>query len=321
MRLSPVLLVALTVASSPAAASWWSSDKPEYSSWDTKQLQSWLHEHNIDTPKGYSQQELQDLVSANWNSASSWTLEQYERAQKVFANAKDDAFDSWDESRLREFLLEQGVVAPSGPREQLVLAAKNHYRAYTNAASSFASTASSAASTAVYGDKTSQASKSATSFYGEATSFYGDATNSASSAAAQATESLARALDDSKDYVYSTWDDNQLRDYLVKKNVIKSNQEATRDQMLAYMRDSYAAVTNPIWQAWSDSYIVSRLSFCFRLLYSITVLSTNGSSPMDSSNPTSKRSVMRLLLGCRTITTLRSSRSGTRGPRATPATG
>lgn len=208
-----------------------------------------MHEHNIETPKGYSQKDLEDLVKSNWQSGSVWTRDQYDRAQQVFSNYKDSAFDTWDDSRLREFLLEQGVVAPSGPREKLVLAAKQYYRGYTDAAASYASTASHAASSAIYGDEKDQASKSATSLYSKAS-------NTVSSVAAQASETAVRALDDSKDYVYSTWDDNRLRSYLEEKGVIKTKQQATRDQLLAHMRDSYAKVSNPVWDAWSDSYMV-----------------------------------------------------------------
>ncbi|KAH8112080.1 hypothetical protein DFH11DRAFT_1706901 [Phellopilus nigrolimitatus] len=248
MRFISLFVVALTVASSPVGASWWSSDKPEYSSWDTSQLQTWLSEHNIKPPAGYSQKELQELVESNWASASSWSQDQYARAQQVFSDSKDTAFDTWDESRLRDFLLKQGVVAPSGPREKLVLAANQYYSGYTNAASSLASTASRTASTAVYGDSKYQASKSAGSLYSTAS-------GSATSVAAQASQSLVRALDDSKDYVYSTWDDNRLRGYLEEKGVIKPEQQTTRDQLLGYMRDSYASAAAPVWNAWSSSYI------------------------------------------------------------------
>lgn len=113
---------------------------------------------------------------------SAWTADQYQRAQTVFANIKESAFDTWDESKLREFLLEQGVVDPSGPREQLALLAKQKYAQYSSAASSY----SASASTAVYGDSNYQASKSVSSFI------------------AQATEDIARKVDDSRDYVYST---------------------------------------------------------------------------------------------------------------------
>lgn len=56
-----------------------------------------------------------------------------------------------------------------------------------------------------------------------------------------------------------SWDDNQLRSYLEKKGVIKTKQQATRDELLAKMQETYAKATNPVWQAWSDSYIVSTL--------------------------------------------------------------
>lgn len=138
-------------------------------------------------------------------SASQWTSEQLERAQVAFQNLKSDAFDSWDESKLREFLLEQGVVEPKGPREQLVLLAKQQYRQYNSAASSYSASMSSVAG---------QASKSATSLASEAsrtasTAVYGDskyqASKSASSFIAQATNDVSRTLDNSKDYVYSTY--------------------------------------------------------------------------------------------------------------------
>lgn len=252
MRLTPVLISALAVASTPVAASWWSSDsggKSDYTNWDTKQLQSWLDEHNIKAPSGTSQQELQELVAANWYSARAWSYDQYEKAQKVFADGKESAFDTWDDSQLRQFLLEQGVVAPTGPREKLVLAAKNYYNGYSNAASSYASTASSKVSTAIYGKPSDQA-------YHSGESLYNKATASASSAAVEATETFNRAFDDSKDYVYSTWDDNQLRSYLEEKGVIKSKQQVTRDKMLEHMRDTYAKVTNPVYEAYSNSYLV-----------------------------------------------------------------
>lgn len=182
---------------------------------------------------------MQDLVKENWDATNAWTQEQYDQAQKVFSDLKDTTFESWDESRLREFLLKQGVISPSGPREKLVLAAHQHYTAYSKAASSFASSASDCASTKVYGDPIHQASKSA------------------SSAAMQATQTVTRALDNSKDYVYSTWDDNRLRSYLEEKGVIKPQQQATREQLLSFMHDSYAKAAEPAWEAWSDSYIVS----------------------------------------------------------------
>ena len=62
------------------------------------------------------------------------------------------------------------------------------------------------------------------------------------------------------------WDDNHLRSYLEEKGIIKTKQQATRDELLAKMRETYAQAANPIWQAWSDSYIVSALPMYFQLV-------------------------------------------------------
>ncbi len=37
---------------------------------------------------------------------------------------------------------------------------------------------------------------------------------------------------------------------------MKTKQQATRNEMLQKMQDAYVKTTNPIWQAWSDSYMV-----------------------------------------------------------------
>lgn len=203
--------------------SWYASNTPEYSKWDTKQLQNWLEEHKVNVPKAYynSKEDLQNLVAENWWSYTTWTNDQYNSAQRSLQNLKDSTFESWDESRLREFLLEQGIVEPKGPRERLILLAKNHYNAYKNAGYSLSSTA----------------------------------TDTVSSFVSASTDDVLRTFDESKDYVYSSWDDSQMKDYLVSHGILKSDTQKTRDQYLKYMKEHYAAVADPVWEAWSDSYM------------------------------------------------------------------
>ncbi len=170
----------------------------EYTTWSTKELQNWLDAHNIPySSQSPSTADLQAAVKAHWDSTYTWSSDQYSKAQVAFTNLKADAFDSWDESRLREFLLEQGVVNPSGPREQLVLLAKQKWRQYSSLASVYSKTASRSAS-----------SLSSTASKGASTAMYGDswyqASKSASSIMAQATNHVGTTLDDTKDYVYST---------------------------------------------------------------------------------------------------------------------
>ncbi|KAG6884899.1 hypothetical protein C0993_007356 [Termitomyces sp. T159_Od127] len=230
-------LFLLCLIATVQASSWFGSSEPQppYTAWSVSQLTSWLQAHNIPIPsKTPTQAELKALVQDNWNTVTTWTYDQYAMSQKYFADVRDDSFDAWDESRLREFLLSQGIVAPKGHKEQLVHLAKSQYRAYTNAASSFADRAS----TAVYGDSVHKA------------------TQSLSSIAAHATNSASRTLDSTKDYVYSTWDDNKLRSYLESKGVVvEERAKRSRNDLLGLMYDAYAKVTEPVYHAWSDSYL------------------------------------------------------------------
>ena len=218
-------------------------------------------------------------MSSNWETAThtagawgaaqtNWAADQAGQAQAAFWNyyghLKQDAFDTWDESRLREFLLEQGVVQPSGTREQLALLAKQKWAQASSSASAYSLSASSLASEA--SQSASNVASSASSLGSSASARASSAVDggklyqaskSASSIAASASAQVEHALDESKDYVYSTWDDNALRAYLESKGIIESKQQATRNQLLQWMRDAYAAAANPIWEAWSDSYIVS----------------------------------------------------------------
>lgn len=234
-------LFLLCLAATAQASSWFGSSEPQppYSTWSVSQLTSWLQAHNIPIPsKSPTQAQLQALVQENWNLITNWSYDQYTSSQKYFADIKENSFDAWDESRLREFLLSQGIVAPKGHRDQLMHLAKSQYRAYTNAASSFADHAS----TAVYGDSVHKA------------------TQSLSSVAAHATDAASRTLDSTKDYVYSTWDDSKLRNYLESKGVVVEEQaRQSRNDLLGLMYDAYAKVTDPVYHAWSDSYLVRRV--------------------------------------------------------------
>ena len=83
-------------------------------------------------------------MKANWRKGVSWTEDQYHSAQKAFVDVKDNSFEgvccdkylfrevdahsvAWDESKLRQWLLDQGIVAPKGPKEHLVQSAKSMY--------------------------------------------------------------------------------------------------------------------------------------------------------------------------------------------------
>ena len=245
-----ILFYFILLASLAHTSSWFSS-QPVYAQWTHAELRTWLEHHNIKIPASFDKPHLYDLVDANWHSTPSplthvetgrqWSLHQYNRAQRAFEHIKDDSFDKWDESNLRAFLLEQGVVAPSGPREQLVLLVKNKYRAYNDAAALYASLASASASSAYVG-ATDAAHSTSRCF---------------SSAVAQATHEVTRAFDDTKDYIYSTWDDHSLRNWLEDHGIVEAKNANTKDELSRLATDYHRNTTSAVWESWSDSYIVS----------------------------------------------------------------
>ncbi|KAG2039363.1 hypothetical protein BDR03DRAFT_991833 [Suillus americanus] len=238
------------------ASSWFGSD-PEYDKWSHSELRSWLQDHHIKVPSHFDQSQLHDLVAANWASppptppsfaeqshayadaSRQWSYDKYAHAQHAFQDLKENSFDIWDESKLRAFLLEHGVIAPSGPREQLVLLAKQKYRSYTDAASYYSSFAS----------------ETATSAYSNAANTLYDTSKSASSIVAQATQDVGRAFDDSKDYIHSTWDDNRLRSWLEDRGVLEARKASTHSELMKLANDYCRMAVEPIWNAWSDSYM------------------------------------------------------------------
>src|SRR5690349_18516570 len=104
----------------------------------------------------------------------------------------------------------------------------------------------SAASTAAYGHPTDQAASSISSAYGAATS-------GASAHAAYASAKAAKKLDDAKDYIFSTWDDNQLRTWLEEHGVVSTPAPTGRAALLNNVRVAYLKATHPIYEAWSTS--------------------------------------------------------------------
>ncbi|KAG1854624.1 hypothetical protein F4604DRAFT_1802326 [Suillus subluteus] len=255
MRFRSSVYVVLLIGSA-YASSWLGSD-PEYDKWSHSELRSWLKDHHIKVPSHFDQSQLHDLVAANWASppptppsfveqshvyadaSRQWSYDKFTHAQHAFQDLKENSFDIWDESRLRAFLLEHGVVAPSGPREQLVLLAKQKYRSYTDAASYYSSLAS----------------ETATSAYSDVTDTLYDTSKSASSIVAQATQDVGRAFDDGKDYIHSTWDDSRLRSWLEDHGVIEARKASTHSELMKLANDYCRTAVEPVWNAWSDSYM------------------------------------------------------------------
>ncbi|CAO1618319.1 unnamed protein product [Sympodiomycopsis kandeliae] len=226
------------------------------------------------------------LALATQPAQANWIQDSKSGGQKVF----QAAFDTWSESDLRAYLLERGVVSPQSTKEQLVVLAKQDYAAVSasalsataqaskaaneaaQSAYSFASSiesvaSASASSASAYVDGTASgiskdASKSASSASGQAASAATQASKSAQSVAAEASKSANAAyaqvtnnFDANKDYVWSTWKDSELRKWLIDNNVIKSDYEAKRDELVSTAEKYSNTLTDQgrAYYAWSDA--------------------------------------------------------------------
>ena len=129
---------------------------------------------------------------------------------------------SWNESQLKEFLLENDIVAPDSSLNDLRELTKELVKEIEASASSVSSSVP------------------------KPTTF---------TSLNYVYDSLLNDLNDSKDFIYSNWSDNQLRSYLENKGIIRSKSQLKRDELLSYMRKHYAEVTEPIYEAWSDNCI------------------------------------------------------------------
>ncbi|KAF9234015.1 hypothetical protein BU15DRAFT_66091 [Melanogaster broomeanus] len=95
------------------------------------------------------------------------------------------------------------------------------------------------------------ASASASSVYADATDTADSASQTVSDVAAQAVSGVTRVFDDSKDYVYSTWDDNRLRSWLEDHGI--PSDAASRSSLIGEMERYYYNISDKVWNTWSDS--------------------------------------------------------------------
>lgn len=244
-------------------------------------------------------------------------LAQSAHAERPGQHVLDAAFHSWDESDLRAWLLQRGIVAPKTKKEELVLLADKSWAdlqhaaaslgaggasvsasaasAHTAASRALASSLASASSlyssyssvaaqrgahdaSALYwsaSSASSAASKSATQAYSSASAAASSGVSSAlaaahsraqhasqdaHAAAGSAHKAVSDSINDSTDWVWSTWNDNQLRSYLEQHGIIKTPAEAKRDQLLASVKDTYTKTVNAPYELFSDSYLVRPLA-------------------------------------------------------------
>ena len=157
-------------------------------------------------------------------------------ASSAQAYLSDALFDTWSDSKIKEFLDEHGVPVPQGSKKNELIALARKHRASLGAS---ASTASASVSS-------------------KGSSAYGAASSKAGNEAAKATDDASAKAEDLFNSAVGTWSDSRLKAYLDARGV-PVPQGGKRDELMAKVRlNQHKAVSG--WSAWTfDTWTVDNL--------------------------------------------------------------
>ena len=137
-----------------------------YQSWSDSDLKAWLDERGVPVPQTGSRDKLIASIRRNSYTASNRAADKLSSASasatSISSSLTDQIINAWDDTKLKQFLDENGVKIPQGSKHNELLALARKYRA------------------SLTGNNVSASAASA----------YGAATSSAGNAAASATDGL-----------------------------------------------------------------------------------------------------------------------------------
>jgi len=211
-----------------------------YESWSDNDLKKWLDEHGYPAPQPTTRDKLIAAVRKNSRLVSLKLAEAASSASQSAQNAKntvvDSVFDSWSDSRLKEFLDKNNVKIPQGSKRNELLALVRRNKAYYT------------------GDTVS----------GSAASVYGYATSAGGQKVSEVTGAASDYAQTTFDKVVESWSDSRLKAYLDSRGV-PVPQNGKRDELLAKVRlhkhkaaSGYGAWTFDTWtydnlKSWLES--------------------------------------------------------------------
>lgn len=210
-----------------------------YQSWSESDLKEFLDARGLPAPQPTTRDKLVASVRRNARlaslntsnaassasaSASSAAVAASKSAASAQASLSDALFDSWSDSKIKEWLDEQGIPVPQGSKknELLALARKNRASLTGNAASTVSASAASA---------------------------FGAATSKASNAGARATDDAALAADDAFNSAVDTWGESRLKAYLDSRGVPVPQGSKKNDLISQVRLNRHKASTG--WSAWT----------------------------------------------------------------------
>jgi hypothetical protein len=208
-----------------------------YSTWSESDLKEFLDSRGWPAPQTSTRDKLiasvrrnSRLASLNAQSAASSASAS---AASVQASLSDALFDSWSDSKLKEFLDEHGIPAPQGSKKNELIALARKHRA-------------------------SLVGNDASSVSGSAASAYGAATSRAGNEYARATDDASLAAEDAFNSAADTWSESRLKAFLDARGV-PVPQGSKKDELVKQVRlNKHKAQTG--WSAWTfDTWTVDNL--------------------------------------------------------------
>ncbi|KZF22478.1 putative stress response protein ish1 [Xylona heveae TC161] len=205
-----------------------------YETWSESDLKEFLDERGIPAPQPSTRDKL--IASVRRNARlSKVSIEEAAASASASANAAkeslaDSLIDAWGDSKIKEWLDENGVKVPQGSKRNELLALVRKHRARLT------------------GDNISASAASA----------YGAATSKAGNQYAQATDDAQLKAEEAFDAVVGSWSDSRLKAYLDARG-IPVPQSGKRDELVAHVRlNKHKAASG--WNAWTfDTWTVANL--------------------------------------------------------------
>jgi hypothetical protein len=200
-----------------------------YASWSDSDLKAWLDTHGVPVPQPSSRDKLIASVRRNArlaNKKSKSTASSVSSAASSATGQVSEAiFDTWSDSRIKEWADSKGIKVPQGStRNELLALARKH-----------------------------KASLSVEDVGSSAASAFGAATSKVGEQASRATEAVKQSVDDVFNGAISTWSDSRLKAFLDARGV-PVPQAGKRDELVAAVRrnrhkaaNSYSSWTFETW--------------------------------------------------------------------------
>ena len=196
-----------------------------YSTWSDSDLKEFLDERGIPVPQPYPRDKLisavrrnSRLASLNMRAVTAAASSSAASAQESLSNA---LFDSWSDSKLKEFCDTNGIKVPQGSKRNELIALARKHRA------------------SLLGEGVSASAASA----------FGAATSKAGNQFAKATDDASLMAEHAFDEAAGTWSNSRLKAYLDSRGV-PVPQSGKKDELLAAVRlNKHKAATG--YSAWT----------------------------------------------------------------------